>query len=306
MCGVSSTSNSFHLYVVTIDEVSLVAAISGSNSETDSEVSANGLSTSDGVAACCCRVVEESSVNIVVLPSTVSVLLPLGISGDSLSCDASGIKCLPSDDTSVRSESRVSDASTSNFKVRSNVHGRGLSPASRRRTGLSRVRSNSDLNILAVAEAEIFLESFVRDGAGSFSVLFACFTSALVEGSPFSIVSSRDVPLNSACSVLSSGHFPCDFNTIQVSGGLGVNNSGCNPVGSEVLVGIDSNGRDKDVSSTEVTVAVHDVEGNESTPKEEHDDSREDSGNTGSTEFSSDDQASEAKDHEADDRGSQE
>jgi hypothetical protein len=337
----------------------LVAAISGTNSKTDSERSADGLSTSDGVAAwVVTTVVEESLVNGIVLPRLASVLLPLGVPGESLSSNAGGIKSSPSDGTSsVSSYTRVGDASSFNLEVRSNVNGRGFTPASLRLSTLRRVRSNSDLDVLAVAETEIFLESFVRNGAGSFISLLSGFASALVEGGPFSVVSSRDVPLNSACSVLISGHLPFNLDTVQVSGGGGGSNSWCDPEGSScganraaafvgsrcgaavggwfaaaraaaaaapatrafaapaaralkassfVLVCVDCNGRDKDVSSAEVSVAVHDVEGNESTPKEEHDDSREDSGNAGSTEFSSNDQASEAEDHEADDRGSQE
>lgn len=79
------------------------------------------------------------------------------------------------------------------------------------------------------------------------------------------------------------------------------------PVRSQVLVSVNGDGGDKNVSgSSEVAIAVHDVEGDESSPEEEHHDGREDSGHFRSTKFTSDDQASKSEDHEADDGAGEE
>jgi hypothetical protein len=75
----------------------------------------------------------------------------------------------------------------------------------------------------------------------------------------------------------------------------------CIPVRCLVLVGINSNRGDENVSSSEVAIAVHDVEGDEGSPEEEHHDTREDSRHSGSTKLSSNNEASESEDHEADD-----
>lgn len=74
-----------------------------------------------------------------------------------------------------------------------------------------------------------------------------------------------------------------------------------------MLVSVNGDGRDKDVSGrSEVAIAVHDVEGDEGSPEEEHHDGREDSGHFRSTEFSSDDEASESENQEADHRAGKE
>lgn len=74
------------------------------------------------------------------------------------------------------------------------------------------------------------------------------------------------------------------------------------PVRSQVLVSVNGHGGNKNVpSSSEVAIAVHDVEGDEGSPEEEHHDGREDSGHFRSTKFTSDDQASKSENHKADD-----
>jgi hypothetical protein len=74
------------------------------------------------------------------------------------------------------------------------------------------------------------------------------------------------------------------------------------PVRSQVLVSVNGHGGDENVSgSSEVSIAVHDVEGDEGSPEEEHHDGREDSGHFRSTKFTSNDQASKSENHEADD-----
>ena len=69
-----------------------------------------------------------------------------------------------------------------------------------------------------------------------------------------------------------------------------------------MLVSVNSNLWNENVSSgSEVAVAIHYVEGDEGSPKEEHHDGRENSGYFRSSKFSSDDEASKSENHKADD-----
>jgi len=109
---------------------------------------------------------------------------------------------------------------------------------------------------------------------------------------------SLRLEFNSAV-LVDSGVSP--FN-LDVVGYLSDNGSvGSSPVRSLVLVSVNGDRGDKDVSSSEVAIAVHDVEGDEGSPEEEHHDRRENSRNSGSTEFSANNEASECEDNEADD-----
>jgi len=183
----------------------------------------------------------------------------------------------------------------------SSADGRRLTPGST--TGSFRVVLNSEPDRLAgfelVVSVELVEGDIARLRSGECGVALA-----LRDGDPGVVGCVSELIGNlehDSAGKGTLGEVPGSLDSGESVDTLGRGGRSSSPVGGQVLAGVDSDGGDKDVSGAKVSVAVHDVEGDEGSPEEEHHDRREDSGNTGSTEFSANNEASEGEDHEADD-----
>ena len=207
----------------------------------------------------------------------------------------------PGDHTAVHAGNKAELGASKLKEHFSSADGRRCTPGSVS-TGVRPVL-NSESDGIAGFKVEVSVElvegefTSLNSGKGGIAL-------ALGDGDPYVIHSITELIGNlehDSASLGRVGEGPGGLDSGKSIDNLGGSGRSSSPVAGQVLASIDGNGGDKDVSGAEVSVAVHDVEGDEGSPEEEHHDRREDSRNTGSTEFSANNEASEGEDHEADD-----
>lgn len=171
----------------------------------------------------------------------------------------------------IRSLSRKVHVVTSTRNSdRVRINWRRLSPFVSR---IRRDRFSSYLNLLAGLKVEISCELREGEGARLFSGFPRVATAVgdripAVHGVLVERISNQEFDFTDESRLARDS--PRDFDSRSVSSLEerdldGLNNWG-NPVGGEMLISVNSNGGDKDVSSAEVSVGVHDVEDNEGSP----------------------------------------
>jgi hypothetical protein len=171
----------------------------------------------------------------------------------------------------IRSLSRKVHVITSTRNSdRVRINGRRLSPFVSR---IRRDRFSSNLNLLAGLKVEISGELREGEGARLFSGDVRVASAVgdripAVHGVLVERISNQEFDFTDESRLARDSPRDLDSRSVSILEERdldGLNNWG-NPVGGEMLVSVNSNGGDKDVSSAEVSVGVHDVEDNESSP----------------------------------------